>query len=206
MAALAIPLLVGCDKPETPAPAPATPVSAPVDSAPSRPGQASIPDAPNGTTGSPATQPTASVTPTEQQALERFKADIQSIRKFMEENEANEDPSAGLENLRQLVRRATAVETDGLPADLAEAYAAMTASLKRIGETLDRLPVPVHELENYLMTEAAKGQEAGADATALLSEFTQAMEARQLENRTASAHLKKVSAKYGIEAVAFDGE
>ena len=138
-------------------------------------------------------------------ALAGFKSEIKEIKAFMEANQESKDPAAGLDNLRELVRRAVAVKTEGLPADLTEAYQSMTGVMTRLQTTLDDLPVPVDQMETYMAAEKAKGGTAEQEIVAKLAAFQTAMAGHQKDGEVASAKLKEIGAKYGIEALDLGG-
>ena len=139
-------------------------------------------------------------------ALAGFKSEIKEIKAFMEANQESKDPAAGLDNLRELVRRAVAVKTEGLPADLTEAYQAMTGVMTRLQTTLDDLPVPVDQMETYMAAEKAKGGTAEQEIVAKLAAFQTAMASHQKDGEAASAKLKEIGAKYGIESLDLGGK
>lgn len=139
-------------------------------------------------------------------ALAGFKSEIKDIKAFMEANQESKDPAAGLENLRELVRRAVAVKTEGLPPDLTEAYQAMTGVMTRLQTTLDDLPVPVDQMETYMAAEKAKGGTAEQEIVAKLAAFQTAMASHQKDGEAASAKLKEIGAKYGIESLDLGGK
>lgn len=194
-------LFTSCDKPEA-APAPAAPavVTAPAP-APAADPVGAIPEVP-----APAAAETPAPAPVAGDAVEAFKAEIKAIKTFMEANEETKDASVGLANLKELVKRANAVKTDGLPADLAEAYQEMTGVMNRLQGTLDDLPVPVDQLQTYMTTEAAKGGAAAEEVAAKLAAFQTAMKTHQDDGEAASAKLKEVGAKYGIESLDLSGK
>ena len=152
--------------------------------------------------------PAAAETPVDGQeaALAGFKSEIKEIKAFMEANQESKDPAAGLDNLRELVRRAVAVKTEGLPADLTEAYQAMTGVMTRLQTTLDDLPVPVDQMETYMAAEKAKGGTAEQEIVAKLAAFQTAMASHQKDGEAASAKLKEIGAKYGIESLDLGGK
>ncbi len=139
-------------------------------------------------------------------ALTGFKSEIKEIKAFMEANQESKDPAAGLDNLRELVRRAVAVKTEGLPADLTAAYQAMTGVMTRLQTTLDDLPVPVDQMETYMAAEKAKGGTAEQEIVAKLAAFQTAMASHQKDGEAASAELKEIGAKYGIESLDLGGK
>ena len=119
----------------------------------------------------------------------------------MEANQRSADAATGLANLRELVKRASAVSTEGLPEDLASAYTGMTGVMQRVQTTLDSLPVPVEQLQNYLGQETAKGAAEAQEVAAKITAFKNAMDALQTEGETAAATLKQAGAKYGVESI-----
>jgi hypothetical protein len=171
-------------------PAPAVPAAT---SAPSAP--ASAPAA-----GSPDVSPVANA------ALDAFKKEIESIKTFMEKNQGSTDPSVGLANLRELVRRSSSVPTEGLPGDLASAFKAMSSVMQRVQTTLDSLPVPVEKLQQHLKEQQEKGVGPASEAADKVAAFQKAMEALSAEGTAASAKLKEVGAKYGIASLDLGGK
>lgn len=181
-----------CDKQE-PAAAPPVIVASPVVAAPANP--MSTPPAEAAPAAAAAAAPAANP------ALETFKAEIQSIKVFMEKNQGSSDATVGLANLRELVRRASAVKTEGLPGDLASAFQSMSSVMQRVQTTLDSLPVPVEKLQAHLKEQEAKGGGAAVEAADKIAAFSKTMEALSKEGATASAKLKEVGAKYGIASL-----
>ena len=118
----------------------------------------------------------------------------------MEANQNAKDPVSGLNNLRELVKRAASVKTEGLPEELASAYNGMTSVMQRVQLSLDDLPVPVDKLEAYMKQEAAKGKAAADEVAAKLTAFQTSMAGLQKDGETAAAKLKEIGAKYGIES------
>jgi len=184
--------LVGCDKKESAAVAPA-PETAPVP-AMTAPAEA-VPDAPAET--APAL--------TGEAAIEAFKTEVKGIKAYMEANQGTSDATASLNNLRELIRRAAAVDTAGLPEDLASAYTTMTAVMQSVQSTLDDLPVPVDQLQKFTDEETAKGGPAAEEIKAKRAAFAAAMAIHQTAGEAATANLKDVGAKYGIEALDLGG-
>ena len=182
-------ILTGCDKKEPVATAPAfgtAPV--PVMAAP---GDAAPADTAPALTGGA--------------AINAFKEEIKAIKAFMDANQDNADPAAALSNLRELIKRAAAVDTAGLPEDLAAAYTAMNTVMQSAQATMDDLPVPLEQLEQYTNDQKAKGGAAAEEVMAKRAAFEAAMAIHQKDGEAASAKLKEVGAKYGIEALDFDG-
>ena len=184
--------LVGCDKKE---PAPEAPVSqtAPVPSA-------AAPSDP-----APAAPPVAAAPLTGEAALEAFKTEVKGIKAFMEANHGATDATVSLNNLRELIKRSAAVSTAGLPEDLAAAYATMTTVMQSLQNTLDDLPVPVDQLQKFTDEETSKGGAAAEEIKAKRAAFAAAMAVHQKDGEAATAKLKEVSAKYGIEALDLGG-
>ncbi len=193
-------LTLSCEKQESAAPAPA-----PVPAAATPPAAAPAATVVTDTAGSFPVTPTVPVAETSP-ALETFKAEVKAIKTFMEANQDTKDAAVGLANLRELVTRASAVKTEGLPGDLAEAYQAMTGVMSRIQATLDDLPVPVDQLQAYMTAETAKGAAAAQEVAAKLNAFQTAMESHQKDGEAASTKLKAVGAKYGIESLELSGK
>ena len=138
-------------------------------------------------------------------ALEAFKAEIGAIKAFMEANEGATDPAVGLENLRELIKRAAAVSTAGLPEDLAAAYQNMNTVMGAVQRTLDDLPVPMEQIQKYMDEEKSKGGAAEQEAEAKLTAFKTAMAGHEEDGKAASAKLKEVGTKYGIAFVDLTG-
>lgn len=138
--------------------------------------------------------------------MEAFKAEIKGIKAFMEANQRSADAATGLANLRELVKRASAVSTEGLPEDLASAYAGMTGVMQRVQSTLDSLPVPVEQLQDYLTKETAKGAAAAQEVAAQVTAFKTSMDGLQKEGEAAAATLKQAGSKYGIESIDLGGQ
>lgn len=139
-------------------------------------------------------------------ALESFKTEIGKIKTFMEANQGTKDPSAGLANLKELVSRASAVRTDGLPEDLATAYQGMTQVMQRVQSTLEGLPVPVEQLAEYIDSEGKKGGTAAEEVKARMDAFKTDMENLGKEGEAAAAKLKEAGSKYGIESLDISGK
>ncbi len=148
----------------------------------------------------------AGVVPEGGAQMEAFKAEIKGIKAFMEANQRSADAATGLANLRELVKRASAVSTEGLPEDLASAYAGMTGVMQRVQSTLDSLPVPVEQLQDYLTKETAKGAAAAQEVAAQVTAFKTSMDGLQKEGEAAAATLKQAGSKYGIESIDLGGQ
>jgi hypothetical protein len=187
-------LLTGCDKGEpTAAPATAPSVAPPpvaVDTVSPAPAAEPLPPAP-ALTG--------------EAALAAFKEEVKGIKAFMEANQGNTDPAVALANLRELIKRAAAVSTAGLPEDLGSAYQTMIGVMQGVQATLDDLPVPAEQLQQYTADEKAKGGAAAEEIMAKRAAFEAAMAAHQKDGEAATAKLKEVSAKYGIESLDLGG-
>lgn len=198
MSSLVLPGLVSCDKKETPAvapaPAPAAPAVSPVPAAPA--------PAPAPAAAEPAApSPTAAAPGAPQDALASFKADIVAIKTFMEQNQGSSNPAEGLENLRELIKRAAAVNTANIPEDLAGAFNDMSSVMQRVQAALDDLPVPANELPGYISSAEIKGGEAKAEMEAKVAAFQTSMQALQQEGEAASAKFNEAGAKYGIPSL-----
>ena len=124
----------------------------------------------------------------------------------MEANEGATDPAVGLDNLRELIRRAAAVSTAGLPEDLASAYQNMTTVMAAVQATIDDLPVPMEQIQKYMEEEKTKGGAAEQEAEAKLAAFKTAMAGHEKDGEAASAKVKEAGAKYGIEFVDLTGK
>jgi hypothetical protein len=204
--ALSMGFQTACEKQETAATAPPTaPTVAGQETSPApalkpAPGETQ-PPAPAASSDSPESSPAA-----EAAALETFKVEIGKIKTFMETHQGTNDASAGLANLRELVRQASAVQTDNLPEDLATAYQGMTSVMQRVQSTLSDLPVPVEQLEEYIETETKKGETAADEVKARMETFKAAMENLSKEGETAAAKLKEAGNKYGIESLDLSGQ
>lgn len=187
-------ILTGCDKSEptaAPAPSVAPPPAVAVDIV---------------TTPGPAAQPLPPAPAlTGEAALAAFKEEVKGIKAFMEANQGNADPAAALANLRELIKRAAAVSSAGLPEDLGSAYQTMIGVMQGVQATLDDLPVPAEQLQQYTADEKAKGGAAAEEITAKRAAFEAAMAAHQKDGEAATAKLKEVSAKYGIESLDLGG-
>lgn len=182
--------LTGCDKKEPATLAPAA-QTAPVPAiAPAEAGSA---------------PPVTATALTGEAALEAFKTEINSIKAFMEAHEGATDPAVGLDNLRELIRRAAAVSTAGLPEDLATAYQNMNTVMGAVQRTLDDLPVPMEQIQKYMDEEKLKGGAAEQEAEAKLAAFKTAMAGHEEDGKAASAKIKEVGAKYGITFVDLTG-
>lgn len=133
--------------------------------------------------------------------LDRFKEDINAIKAFMVANEGSADAKVGFENLKELISRASAVKTEGIPEDLAASFQRMISVMKRIETTLADLPVPLDQFSNYFEGEKLKGGAAADEVQAKLQAFQTSMEALAKEGEAASAELKEVGARYGIQSL-----
>lgn len=197
--------LSACGKKEETAAAPATapsptapaPVAVAPAATPPAPDPAGSP-VPNNSTSAPPVPAAADAQPA---AIARFKAEVEVIKDFVEANQAATDPAAGLASLRELIKRAAAVRTDGLPEDLATAYQAMTGVMQRVQSALDDMPVPMDQLQSHLENQKQKSDAAGRELQAKIEAFKTTMEGLGKESEAASVKLKEVGAKYGIQAL-----
>lgn len=191
--ALSLGVQTACDKPENPSAPPAAPSQETLPAPVVDPAAAETP--------SPVPGPGDASPATESAALEHFKTEIAGIKAFMEANQGTNDAAAGLANLKELVSRASAVKTEGLPEDLATAYQDMTGVMQRVQTTLSGLPVPVEQLADYIQTEGGKGGAAADEVKLRMDAFKAAMETLGKEGEAASAKLKEAGTKYGIESL-----
>ena len=183
--------LTGCDKQEPVTPAPALGTA---------PAPAMVPAESGAAPAATATVLTGDA------AIAAFKTEIDGIKAFMEANEGATDPAVGLDNLRELIRRAAAVSTAGLPEDLASAYQNMTTVMAAVQATIDDLPVPMEQIQKYMEEEKTKGGAAEQEAEAKLAAFKTAMAGHEKDGEAASAKVKEAGAKYGIEFVDLTGK
>ena len=184
--------LTSCDKQEPVAVAP-SPVTAPV------PSMTASPDAP------PADPAQMAPSLTGQAAIDAFKEEVKAIKAFVDANQGDTDPAIALANLRELIKRAAAVNTAGLPEDLASAYTSMNSVMQAAQATMDDLPVPLEQLEQYTVAQKDKGGAAAEEVMAKRVAFEAAMASHQKDGEAASAKLKEVGAKYGVEALDITG-
>ena len=190
-------LLSSCDKQEVPAPVSPAPVPAPTSAG------TAVPLTPETAPGS---APPAALAPSAQEAaIAAFKAEVESIKAFMEANQASPSEEVALANVKELIKRAGTVKTDGLPEDLATAYQEMNRVMQRVQTSMNDLPVPIQNLPNYLKDEKAKGAAAEAEAQARVEAFKTTSTQLQKEGEAASAKLKEAGAKYGISSLDLGG-
>ncbi|MDB6070386.1 MAG: hypothetical protein JWL81_1557 [Verrucomicrobiales bacterium] len=192
--------LSACGKKEEP---PVPPVPAPSTAAAPGPLDAPLSPVTVPPTPIPAPAPAAAEANADAQpaAIARFKAEVEVIKDFVEANQAATDPAAGLASLRELIKRAAAVRTEGLPEDLATAYQTMTAAMQRVQSALDDMPVPIDQLQSHLENQKQKSDAAGRELQAKIEAFKTTMEGLGKESEAASAKLKEVGAKYGIQSL-----
>ena len=118
----------------------------------------------------------------------------------MEANQATNNPVVALANARELFKRAAAVKTEGLPADLAAAFQEMNRVMQQADASMKDLPVAIEDSPSYLTKEKAKGAEAEAEVQARIAAFQTTLDTLQTEGAAAAAKLKEAGAKYGIES------
>jgi len=123
----------------------------------------------------------------------------------MEANQASPSEEVALANVKELIKRAGTVKTDGLPEDLATAYQEMNRVMQRVQTSMNDLPVPIQNLPDYLTREKAKGAAAEAEAQARVEAFKTTSTQLQKEGEAASAKLKEAGAKYGISSLDLGG-
>ena len=89
--------------------------------------------------GSPAPK---SAVPDEKTAISTFKADVESVGKWIEEKQkaAPADPAAGMAMMGEIMLKVKSIRTDGLPADLKGAWGEMGGVMDEMGTIFKGLP------------------------------------------------------------------
>jgi hypothetical protein len=123
----------------------------------------------------------------EKTAIANFKAEVESVGKWIEEKQKTEpaDPAAGAAMMGEVIGKIKAVKTDGLPADLKDAWGEMGVVLTEMGELFKGMP-----------TGATDKPE---DAMKALGEMMPKMMAMQAKMEPISKKLEEVGKKYGLD-------
>lgn len=130
--------------------------------------------------------------------LDAFKKEVQAIETFTKEQEAGlkDNPMGGIVMIRKIVTKVKAVKTEGLPADLKEAYANFTNVLAKMGELFTDWPEKPEEVLAFVTKRSAEDPE-------FMKRFGEKMAALEMEMKPVTESLDAVSAKYGIDSSAF---
>lgn len=194
----ALPLaLASCDQPEKPGSAATPPPPVRATSAPPVATEPSAFD-PSPISGEDAPAETAATTP----ALENFKAEMTALKNFMDDQGPQQETAvAGMTMLKEIIARARAVKTEGLPDDLREAWEAMTIVMAKMEAELATLPAPPDKLDEYFANQLANDPASLAELEPKIQAFAQRMEQIGQEGRIAASNLRNVAQKYGIESI-----
>ena len=134
-----------------------------------------------------ATVSTVQVTADEKTALEKFKAEIESTTKWIEEKQktAGADPVAGIAMIGEIVTKFKAIKTDGLPADLKTAWGEMAGLIVEFGDVFKALP----------KMDPAKPEEGMKAFGEIMPKLTAVM----TKGEPISKRLEEIGKKYGLD-------
>ena len=134
--------------------------------------------------------PTAWAADEAKAGVEAFKAEIKAIKTWVETQEKGlkENPMGGIALMKELVTKVQAVKTDKLPSDLKEAFTGFSTVLGEMGATIFKdAPEKAEEMLPFMMKLAQD------------PDFQTKMEKLGKAGDAASAKLKEVAKKYGID-------
>jgi len=123
----------------------------------------------------------------EKTALATFKADVESVGKWIEEKQksAPPDPAAGMAMMGEIMLKVKSIRTDGLPADLKSAWGEMSGVLDEMGVLFKGLPTAKPDKPE--------------DAMKAFGEIMPKMMAIQAKMEPISKKLQEVGTKYGLD-------
>jgi hypothetical protein len=125
--------------------------------------------------------------PDEKTAIANFKADIETVGKWMDEKQKSKpaDPLAAMGLMNEMVGKVRGIRTEGLPADLKTAWDETSVLFGEMAEIFKGMP-----------TAESKNP---ADAMKALGEIVPKMTALQSKMNPASKKLEEVGKKYGLD-------
>ncbi len=125
----------------------------------------------------------------EKEALDAFKAKVEEIKQLSKAGEAESqgNPMGGMGKLKQIMAKVAEIKTDGLPADLKEAFTVAQSKMAGMAEIFKDMPEKQEEMMAWMM-------KLGTDPA-----IKEKMETLQKEGDAAFEKLKEVGKKYGIE-------
>jgi hypothetical protein len=196
------------EAPKTEAPKPAAqtaaaPAPKPAPAAAPTPAPAPAPAAPKPVAAAaPAPAPAAGPSADEKAAIERFKTQLMTtkteVEALMKEGAAAAatNPMAQLVPMKALCAKMQAIKTDGLPADLKEAWDGMAASFGKMADLFKDFPDKPDDMGPWIVknvgSDPAKVQQWSAEFGAKLAAISQGGDA-------AEKKLTEVAQKYGID-------
>lgn len=148
---------------------------------------------PGGGSGTSGGTSGATSTRSEKTALEEFKADAIKIKQWQDTNKPDaSDPMGGMAMIGQAAEKMKAVRTDGLPADLKDAYSKFLTAIGKMQDVIKDFPKDQAGFMKFMTEKAQADPEFG-------TKFQQKMETIGKEVETAGNHLKETGKKYGID-------
>ena len=140
-----------------------------------------------GDAGKPASPAPKPAVVDEKTALATFKADVESVGKWIEEKQksAPPDPAAGMAMMGEIVLKVKSIRTDGLPSDLKGAWGEMNGALDEMGTIFKGLPTAKPDKPE--------------DAMKAFGEIMPKMMAVQAKMEPISKKLQEVGTKYGLD-------
>jgi hypothetical protein len=115
----------------------------------------------------------------EKEALEDFKKSAEELNALTKEAPDASDPMAGLTKVKTVSAKMDAIKTDGLPADLKEAFTAFRAKFNEMAAVLKGMPEKKEEMLAWaqkMMTDpelSAKMAKLGQELEPLGQKFTE---------------------------------
>lgn len=143
--------------------------------------------------------PAAEVSPALREFEKTLRALAPEAKKIMDEPPAGQAMRPG--DMVTLVEKTCAVKTDGLPEDLAAAFAAFCDGLKRVSEVFKGLPaeIPAKGVKEWM----AELEKSDPEAATRVKEFPATMEKLDEGSELASWRLESAAARHGIDVSAF---
>ena len=132
--------------------------------------------------------PSGGAAVSEKQALEDFKKSAEELNALTKDDAAAADPMAGMAKMKTVVAKVNAIKTDGLPADLKEAFTNFRSKLGEMAGLLKDMPEKKEDMLAWAQKVAAD-PELGAKMGALGQEVGALGE-----------KLGEVAKKHGIDA------
>lgn len=125
----------------------------------------------------------------EKDAIESFKKEILEVKAMTDKEKAaaEADPIASMGKMKEVMARVKAIKTDGLPADLKEAFTTAMGKMSALVDVFKDLPEKKEDQMAWMM-------KLGTDPT-----FQEKMKTLTEEGDAAFEKLKEIGKKYGIE-------
>jgi hypothetical protein len=127
----------------------------------------------------------------EKTALEEFKKDVAALKAWSDEKEKSfaGNPMAALAAVGEMTTKCKAIKTDGLPADLKEAWAKNLVAMEKMAALMGEMPANPEEAQKKMADPAFQ------------KDFGVKMLAIQQEVMSASTKMDELSKKYGFESL-----